>query len=148
MAAVHEPSPRLVGDIMTRKLATLFEGEPLEEAAKGLHKVKFRHVPVVGSDGYLIGLVSQRDLLRALPSSLEADANDRLRELLKRHRVGDIMARNVKTVAADTPLQEAGQIMVDGKRDCLPVVDDKGFLIGLVTATDYIQLAIGFLEKP
>lgn len=143
----EEPTPRVVGDIMTRKVATLFEGEQLYEAAKGLRKVKFRHVPVVGSDGYLIGLVSQRDLLSALPSSLESDANEKAKALLERHRVGDIMARDVKTVSASTPLAEAGQQMIDEKRDCLPVVDEKNILIGLVTATDYIRLAVTFLKK-
>ena len=143
----HQEPPKIVGDIMTRKVATLFEGEQLYEAAKGLRKVKFRHVPVVGSDGYLIGLVSQRDLLSALPSSLESDANERAKDLLERHRVGDIMARDVKTVSASTPLTEAGQLMLDERRDCLPVVDEQNILIGLVTATDYIRLAVAFLEK-
>ncbi|MFW5739465.1 MAG: CBS domain-containing protein [Myxococcota bacterium] len=146
-SAVQGWPPQVVGDIMTRKVATLFEGEPLGEAAKGLRKVKFRHVPVVGSDGYLIGLVSQRDLLRALPSSLEPDASERTKALLERHRVGDIMARDVRTVSATTSLEDAGQIMIDDKRDCLPVVDAKGILIGLVTATDFLRLALGLLKK-
>ena len=146
-APAEHTVPKVVGDIMTRKLATLFEGEALDEAAKGLRKVKFRHVPVVGPEGFFIGLVSQRDILRALPSALESDANTKALELLKKHRVGDIMARNVKTVSVDTTLADAGRIMIDEKRDCLPVTDDKGNLIGLVTATDYIRLAVTFLEK-
>lgn len=141
-----KPVPQFVGDIMTRKVATLFEGESLAEAEAGLRKVRFRHVPVIGADGFLIGLVSQRELLRALPSPLEADSSSKTQQLLSTHRVGDIMARDVKTVSSSTPLVEAGQIMIDEKRDCLPVVDATGKLIGLVTATDYIRLAVEFLE--
>jgi len=144
---VDAPAPTLVGDIMTRKLATLFEGESLFEAAKGLRHVKFRHVPVIGPEGFLIGLVSLRDVIRAMPSSLEPNSDTKAAELLQRHRVGDVMERNVKTVAVDTPLEEAGQLMVDQRRDCLPVVDESGNLIGLVTATDYIRLAVSFLKK-
>jgi CBS-domain-containing membrane protein len=131
---------------MTRKVATLFEGETLEQAIEGLRMVRFRHVPVVGPDGYLIGLVSQRDLLRALPRPLDACSDAKKDELLKKHRVGDIMTREVQTVSADTPLDEAGQIMIDEKRDCLPVKDEQGNLIGLVTATDYVRLAVSFLR--
>ncbi len=142
-----EGVPRLVGDIMTRKVATLFEGESLEEAEKGFRKVRFRHVPVVGSDGYLIGLLSLRHVLRALPSPFDPDAEARKTAILAKYRVGDIMARGVKTVSASTPLAEAGQIMLDEKRDCLPVVDDGGKLIGLVTVSDYLRLAVRLLTS-
>jgi acetoin utilization protein AcuB len=142
-----ETVPRLVGDIMTRKVATLFEGESLEEAEKGFRKVRFRHVPVVGSDGYLIGLLSLRHVLRALPSPFEPDADARKGAILSKYRVGDIMARGVKTVSASTPLAEAGQLMLDEKRDCLPVVDEDGKLIGLVTVSDYLRLAVRFLKS-
>lgn len=142
-----EPIPKVVSDLMVRKLATLFEGESLEEAEKGFRSVRFRHVPVVGPNGFLIGLLSQRDLLRVLPSPLEADSDARKAVLLGKYRVGDIMARNVTTVSADTPLQEAGSLMVDQKRDCLPVTDENGNLIGLITATDFIRLAMTFLKN-
>jgi CBS domain-containing membrane protein len=142
-----EGVPRLVGDIMTRKVATLFEGESLEEAEKGFRKVRFRHVPVVGSDGYLIGLLSLRHVLRALPSPFEPDADARKGAILSKYRVGDIMARGVKTVSASTPLAEAGQLMLEEKRDCLPVVDEDGRLIGLVTVSDYLRLAVRFLKS-
>jgi len=131
---------------MTRKVATLFEGESLEQAVEGLRMVRFRHVPVVGPEGYLIGIVSQRDLLRALPSPLDATSDAKKEELLRKHRVGDIMTRDVKTVSPDTLLEDAGEIMIDQKRDCLPVVDGEGNLIGLVTATDYVRLAVSFLR--
>jgi len=142
-----EGVPRLVGDIMTRKVATLFEGESLEEAEKGFRKVRFRHVPVVGSDGYLIGLLSLRHVLRALPSPFEPDADTRKSAILSKYRVGDIMARGVKTVSASTSLADAGQLMLDDKRDCLPVVDESGKLIGLVTVSDYLRLAVRLLKS-
>jgi CBS domain-containing protein len=142
-----EPIPKVVGDIMTRKLATLFEGESLEEAEKGFRKVRFRHVPVISPNGFLIGLLSLRDLLRVLPSPLEPDSEDRKAVLLAKYRVGDILARNVTSVSADTTLEEAGTLMIDQKRDCLPVTDDSGNLVGLVTATDFIRLALTFLKN-
>ncbi len=146
-SSLAAPRAKLVGDIMTRKIATLFEGESLADVEAGLRRVRFRHFPVVGPEGYLIGLVSQRDLLHAFPSPLDANSLERKDDLLSRNRVGDIMARDVKTVSSDTPLEKAGQIMIDEKRDCLLVVNDSGDLIGLVTATDYIRLAITCLQR-
>ena len=145
-----EPTPaaaRIVADIMIRKVATLFEGEPLEEAEKGFKKVRFRHVPAVGADGHFIGLLSLRHLLRVLPSPFDPDAEARRSAILSQHRVGDIMARNVKTVQASTPLETAARLMLDEKQDCLPVIDDENKLIGVVTLSDFVQLALHLLAS-
>ncbi|PKN31644.1 MAG: CBS domain-containing protein, partial [Deltaproteobacteria bacterium HGW-Deltaproteobacteria-20] len=46
-----------------------------------------------------------------------------------------------------TSLADAGQLMLDDKRDCLPVVDESGKLIGLVTVSDYLRLAVRLLKS-
>jgi len=57
------------------------------------------------------------------------------------------MARNVKTVQASTPLETAARLMLDEKQDCLPVIDDENKLIGVVTLSDFVQLALHLLAS-
>ena len=69
--------PNLVSEIMTHKVITVFEEDNLTGVEEGMAHFKFRHLPVV--DGKkLVGLVTQRDLLRIAASALEAGAEQAL----------------------------------------------------------------------
>jgi CBS domain-containing protein len=139
--------PTIVADLMSRKLVTLFETDALEIIEGGMQRYRFRHLPVVDAQGRLVGLVTQRDLLRVSASSLEPGATERTRELWALRRVADIMTREVTVVASDLLLVEAGRLMRDKKLGCLPVTDDAGLLLGLVTEADFVGLAIELLER-
>src|SRR6516162_1400175 len=98
--------PRFVRDLMTRKIAVLHEEENLELAEWGMKEFRFRHLPVVEGDR-LIGLVSERDLLRASVSTLNAD-HALLDDNLKRYFfVCEVMTAEVVTVRPDATLVEA-----------------------------------------
>lgn len=139
--------PKTVSDIMTRSLVTLYEDDKLEIIESGLHRYRFRHLPVIDAKGRLLGLVTQRDLLRASPSSLEPDAQQRRHALWARFRVADIMTRDVLTATPDLPLHDAGCVMRDKKLGCLPVTALDGPLLGLVTEADFLNLAVTLLDR-
>lgn len=136
--------PKLVSDIMTQKVITLFEEDNLVGVEKGMSQFKFRHLPVVDS-GKLVGLVTHRDLLRMAASSLELGGAQKTARLNETAFVRDIMQRNVLTVRADTPLIEAGKLMWDQKIGCLPVVTEDRTLVGIVTEADFLKLALSLL---
>jgi CBS domain-containing protein len=103
---------------------------------------------VVGSDGRLLGLVTQRDLLAAADSSLAIRrVQDRVR-LLGRVAVGDVMETHVSVVAAGEPAAEAGRRMARHKIGCLPVVGDDGRLAGIVTEEDFLRWATEHMAVP
>jgi CBS domain-containing protein len=139
--------PRTVSDIMTRSVVTLFETDRLDIIETGLQQYRFRHLPVVNERGKLIGLVTQRDLLRAAPSSLEPELQARQQALWSRFRVADIMIREVLTAPPDLPLHDAGAIMRDRKLGCLPVTEPDGKLVGVVTEADFLNLAVTLLDR-
>lgn len=142
---MQPPIPQLVRDIMTRKVAVLHEEENLELAEQGMKDYRFRHLPVVEGDK-LIGLVTERDLLRASVSSLNAD-HAVLDDNLKRYFfVREIMRTEVTTVRPDTPLLAAARLMQEAKLGCLPVTEDDGTLVGILTQTDLVALAATFLD--
>ncbi len=118
-----------VADLMTRELVTLEETDDLGLAEALVDLVRVRHLPVVHG-GRLVGLVTHRDLLRAL-----AEGKNR------RVTAADVMRREVRTVTPHTPLREAGEAMLDYKIGCLPVVED-GKLVGIVTEADLVKFAL------
>ena len=134
--------PVLVRDIMTSQVVTFFAEQtlPLAEDVMRIHK--FRHLPVIDNDRRLVGLVTQRDLLRGQISVLTG-----LTEAERRARQDDIhisalMTRDVWTVTPDALASHAGQTLLDHKFSCLPVVDADRRLCGILTERDFLRFAI------
>lgn len=120
-----KPRELKVSDLMTTALMTIKASEPLGEARIDMEVGLVRHLPVVDDRGHLVGIVSDRDLTR------RAD----------KKRIADVMSRDVVTVRPDSPAQLAASMMLDLRIGSLPVVDDAGQLIGVVTVTDFLGLA-------
>jgi CBS domain-containing membrane protein len=139
------PKPELVRDIMTREVVTLYEEDNLVGVEEGMRQFKFRHLPVV-DEGRLVGLVTQRDMLRVAASSLELGAEHKTHLLKESVFVRDVMLRELVTVREDTPLTDAGLLLWNNKLGCLPVVDDDKKLLGIVTEADFVKLALRLLE--
>jgi CBS domain-containing membrane protein len=120
-----------VSDIMTKDPVALDAHDDLALANVIFHFGRFRHLPVVRS-GKPIGLLSQRDYLRALARPDRHDEST---------LAGDVMTRPVERVRPETPLRNALRLMVRKKYGCLPVVDRRGLLVGIVTETDATRFA-------
>lgn len=130
-----------VADIMTEHVVTVSEEDSLELVTENLDRFRFRHLPVV--DGRLVvGVITERDLLRFAVSTSERGpaAAAKAADLERRTFVAQVMTRNPVTVPPDTSVSEAAALMVDGRFDCLPVVNPAGELLGIVTAHDLLQL--------
>src|SRR5690349_7133797 len=100
-----------VSEIMTRGLVTVQEGQSLAAATALLREHSIRHLPVVNR-GCLVGLVTQRDILRVLGDS---------RRMPQDILVRDLMTRDVATVTPDTSVREAIRVLLNNKYGCLPV---------------------------
>lgn len=123
-----------VGDLMTPEPTTVSPDTPVGEAWRTMTERRFRHMPVV-SDGGLVGIVSQRDLLVA------ARASDRRIDLDDDRPVSELMNRAVDTVRSECCAAEAARHMLRTKRSCLPVVDETGALVGILTEADFMRLS-------
>ena len=130
----------LVQDVMQIKLYTVTPNTTLPEALRLTTQRGIRHLPVLDGDR-LVGILSDRDLKRAMASPATSLEAHELNYLLDRLRVEEIMTRTVITVSRLAPLEEAACLMVQEKIGALPVTDE-GRLIGLVTETDVLRLFV------
>jgi len=130
-----------VADVMTRKIVTVSEQDALNTAEYGMHRMHFRHLPVVDSNGKLIGLLSHGDLLHAASSSL-SDKEAERNALILQQPVRRIMQREILTVQPSDSLIQAGKVLWESKIGCLPVVDAEGSLLGMLTKSDFIRVAL------
>lgn len=137
---------KTVGDIMTRRVLVLNEEDNLERIEEGMQRYGLRHLPVV-DDGKLVGIVSHRDLLRVSVSALEAGHEERNEKLRQNTFVSEIMTRDVETVVESTPVAEAAAALLAGKGSSLPVVDDQGRVVGIVTERDFVKLCAEAAES-
>ncbi|MFZ5427476.1 MAG: CBS domain-containing protein [Thermodesulfobacteriota bacterium] len=134
-----------VGDLMTTQLFTLLESDSLYTAKQIMEMARVRHVPIVDANESFIGLITHRDMLAVAVSKLsdidpstqdELDAGIPLRE---------IMRTDVATVAPDTLLRDAAQVLLEHKYGCLPVVEGRK-LVGIITEADFLRLTISLMD--
>lgn len=131
--------PILVRDCMSRPAMTLRADRNVLVAKEIMDWGNVRHVPVVDQAGAVVGLVSQRDVLHASLSSVEAIPDAARNVSLCTIEVRKVMRSPVRTIAPDAPVQEAARIMRRQKVGCLPVVD-QGKLVGIVSEHDLLRL--------
>jgi CBS domain-containing protein len=123
---------------------TLAVTDTLDIADDLMNLGRIRHLPVV--DGRrVMGIVSQRDLLRAAVSCLLGLGRAVEQDWLRKIAVATVMTPRVFTVSPSTPLQTAVAIMIDKRIGCLPVVEN-GRLIGILTETDCLSRLRALLE--
>ena len=130
----------LVRDVMQVKTVTIAPDTTLPEALRLTAQRGIRHLPVMES-GELVGIVSDRDLKRAMASSATSLDVHELSYLLDRLRVSEIMTRAVITIASGFPVEEAARLMIQEKIGALPVTEG-GRLVGILTETDVLALFV------
>lgn len=120
----------LVSEVMTTNLRTVYEDEAMNSADWDMAVNEIRHLPVVDAERKLVGLLSDRDVMRSM-------IEHRGRSV----RVAEVMSRSVKTVPPDMSAVDAVELMLRAKCHALPVVDAQHQVVGILTSTDFLELA-------
>jgi CBS domain-containing membrane protein len=134
----------LVSDVMSVGLITLNPTDTLKTAREIMRRARIRHLPVLSLAGMFVGLLTQRDLLKASVSFFADVPNDELDSIEMGIPVSEIMETQVLMATPDMPLVEAGELMLTHKFGCLPVVEG-GVLKGILTESDFVKLCIALL---
>lgn len=130
-----------VGERMSRPVISVLPDTSINDVLAMFKKEHIRRAPVI-KDGKLVGIVSERDLLNAAPSSATTLSIWEMNYLVSKVKIKQVMSKKVITVSRDTPIEEAARIMADKKIGGLPVVDSDR-VVGMITETDLFKV---FLE--
>jgi len=141
----------LARDIMTETVIACVPDTKLEDAVKSLAEHEISGMPVIDAAGRVVGIISESDLLLAdhlepprVKTALfglyimRQSLIDRIAEL-RGVRVADVMTRHVISFGPDTPVDEIARTLHDKKINRVPVVDEEGKLIGLLSRADIIR---------
>ena len=129
-----------LSEIMNRDMVTVDKHASLRMARRMLDQYRIRHLLVV--DGTrLVGIVTDRDLRQAAPSSKSPLTVSERQEFMDELKVMEVMSRTLITGAPSTTIREAARVMVRGKIGCLPVVDGNQ-LVGIVTEADLLEILV------
>lgn len=143
-----------VKDIMTKEVVTVKEDDTVETAANILNDKGLSGLPVVDDDNLIKGIITEGDLMRRIskidgPSYIEvlggifpleskSDFFDRLKKSMG-YLVKDMMTKNLITISEEAELEDVATLMVKKKVKRIPVVDDKGRLIGIISRKDIME---------
>ena len=132
---------------MTRKLITIGPDAGVFEAQEKMSQHRIRHLPVVATDGELIGIVTDRDIRSVLPYSLMKDPSTRTAEAdkIRDLKVRDIMTADPKTIGPHHTIQDALLLIQELRVGALPVVDSEGRLKGIISVRDLLRAFINVL---
>ena len=146
--AMHPDTPRrrvmLASEMMTKQVVTLSSTAILREAYQLFTSKRFRHVPCVDAAMKLVGILSDRDLLRraahigAIPKPTQAAWED--------ESVSSVMSHQVLVASPDTEMREVARVLFHERIGCMPIVDDAQLLVGIITRSDVLRTLL--VEAP
>jgi acetoin utilization protein AcuB len=122
---------------MTKSVMTIKPRDSLRHARECMVRHRINQLPVVVNDK-LVGIVTDRDVRDAYPSSLRLFRGKDIDEFGESHIVEELMTYNVVTVSPQTSLREAAQRLRKQRFGALPVVED-GKLVGIITRSDILD---------
>lgn len=115
--------PHLSRDIMSTNLKLLFEYDSFTMAEEKLKKFNINHIPIINSEEKLVGMVSDRDILK------KPNAN----------KISEFMKPEVLTCFETTRIQDISKIMLHEKISAIPIINSQYQLVGIVTTSDILR---------
>ena len=150
-------SELLARDVMVKKVITINKNASVAELSELLIKNKISGVPVVDDSGKLVGIATEGDLIvrdadlhfpryfKLLDSIIYLESLNKFMRNLRKYlgtKVEDVMTSKVKIVKEDTPVNVVANIMIRDNVNRVPVLDNDGNLVGIITRADIVKLMI------
>ncbi len=146
------------GEIMTTNVITINANDDVEKMARLLLEHRISGLPVVDDNGKLVGVVSETDLVFQekpvrtpfyvviFDSPIYLEKPNRFIHDIKRavaQKVGDLMSTKPYTVGPEASIEDVATIITENDVNRVPVIDDDGKLIGIITRQDIIKASFG-----
>jgi len=128
----------LVRDLMTEDIFTVHPNKSLDKLYDLMMEKHIHHVPVVNEKQELVGLVSYRDVVQHILQAQSDLPEPTDQEFVQAIKIERIMVPAPMTATPDQDIREAGEMMLQNKVGCLPVVEG-GQVIGILTEADFVK---------
>lgn len=122
-------APVHVADVMTKDALTMLPHQSFAELVGMMATRSFHHMLVVDEDERLHGVISDRDVLRALSRTPD----------WSKKSVGEIMSPDAITTTPESAIPAAVSLMLEKRINCLPVIGPDGRIAGILTSTDLLK---------
>jgi CBS domain-containing protein len=143
-----------VAEIMTREVISVRPDMRVGQIARVFREYQLSGLPVVSEEGELVGIITELDMVKRharpeLPAFLPLLGaylplrTKEYRESLRRITgvvAEDIMTTPVNTIGPDASIEDAATVMVSNRSNPLPVVDEAGRMIGIISRTDILRV--------
>ena len=137
----------LLKEIMVTRVFTAFVGDPLSFVEKKFRDHGIRHMPVVDEKKRLVGMFTQRDLMRCLAPHKTEEGYVFDKEQLDRFILKHVMSQDPVALRPDDKLEYLVDIMARNKFGCVPIVDADRVLVGIVTQIDVLKCLARWLHE-
>jgi acetoin utilization protein AcuB len=129
-----------VADWMTEGVLAVETFDSISIARQLMAKHRINQLPVLDND-VLVGIVTDRDLRDAYPTSMMIDRGKEIDEFADTVTVEEVMSHDVFTVRPDTPLKKAVSLLRRHRIGSLPVIKDRD-LVGIITRSDILDFVL------
>ncbi|MCW8884981.1 MAG: CBS domain-containing protein [Motiliproteus sp.] len=123
-----------VNRIMTRPVITVTMDASLNDAWNQMTRYQIKHLAVIAAAGRLMGVLTERDLLRRSANRPHQGP------VIDRNDIRGGYSTQMVVASPDTPVRQIALVMFDHKVSCIPIVEDNGHLVGMVTRSDMLPL--------
>lgn len=127
-----------VADIMTRKVVSIGMDDTLEDVKHIFDNTQFHHLLVI-QGGNLVGVISDRDLFKAISPNLGTAAETRKDLATLSKKVHQVMTRKLVVIRENAPIFDAVEMINQHRVSCLPVVDERGKVAGILSWRDIMR---------
>ncbi len=128
-----------LADIMTTRVVTVELDDTLDTIRGIFTQARFRHLLVLDDDDRPVGVISDRDLFKAISPFLDTLAEKKRDTKTLERRAHQIMTRKLITARPETQVCEAADKLVRFGISCLPILDKSGAVAGIVTWKDILR---------
>lgn len=124
-------------DMMSSPVESLTPQTSIRNAYEIFQTKRYRHMPVLDQN-HLVGILSDRDLLRLAAENAKDTAGDG-KEAARKEYVGAVMIHAVLSASPETEVHDVARVLFEERIGCLPIVSGDGSLVGIITRSDILR---------
>lgn len=130
----------LAREIMSSPVVTLPVTASLSQAWEVVHSKRYRHIPILGADDVVVGMLSDRDLFRGTMDSVLSGATESNKP--SEGSIKSLVSHPVLVALPEAELCAIASVLLEERIGALPIVSEAGELVGMITRSDILRVLV------